>query len=106
MVYIPNNAMPRIFHAFHSKCKMLKGQDSESVNMQAGCSVSSLNYEGESCLHVAAGVYRRGEASLDLVRDLLQAGADINQRNSAGETAICYAVRAGTVGVIRSDNNK
>ena len=72
-------------------------------NVQAGCSVTSLNYEGESCLHLAAGLYRRAVSSLDLVRDLLQAGADINQRNSAGETAVCYAVRTGTPGVTRSE---
>ena len=71
--------------------------------MQAGCSVSSLNYEGESCLHLAAGLYRRGEASLELVRDILRAGADINQRNATGETAVFYAVRTGTAGVTRSE---
>ena len=70
--------------------------------MQAGCSVTSLNYEGESCLHLAAGLYSRGEASLVVVQDLIKAGADINQRNSAGETAVCSAVRTGTLGVSRS----
>ena len=64
--------------------------------------MTSLNYEGESCLHLAAGLYSRGEASLVLVQDLLRAGADINQRNSAGETAVYYAVKTGTVGVTRS----
>ena len=63
--------------------------------------MTSLNYEGESCLHLAAGLYSRGEASLVLVQDLLRAGADINQRSSAGETAVYYAVKTGTVGVTR-----
>ena len=70
--------------------------------VQAGCSVTSVNYEGESCLHLAAGLYSRGEASLVVVQDLIKAGADINQRNSAGETAVFSAVRTGTQGVSRS----
>ena len=38
---------------------------------------------------------------LDIVQELLAEGADIHQRNSAGETAVYYAVRSGTISVIR-----
>ena len=38
----------------------------------------------------------------DIVLELIAAGADINLRNSVGETPVYYAVRTGTNSVVRS----
>ena len=37
----------------------------------------------------------------DIVLELIAAGADINLRNSVGETPVYYAVRTGTNSVVR-----
>ena len=61
-------------------------------------SVGSRNYEGETALHLAAGLY---QGAREILQELLAAGADLQERNSAGETAVYYAVRTGAPDVLR-----
>jgi len=57
--------------------------------------VKATNAEGDTALHLAAGC-RRGEASaLPLIRLLLESGADVEARNSSGQTPLLYSSYAG-----------
>ena len=77
--------------------------DTVRLCLSAGQSVDTTNHLGDTALHLAAGLYTRPEErSRDLVLELLNAGADINCRNSDGETPIYSAVRTGTTSVMRS----
>jgi ankyrin repeat protein len=57
--------------------------------------VKAANAEGDTALHLAAGC-RRGEAyALPLIRLLLESGANIEARNSSGQTPLLYSSYAG-----------
>lgn len=57
--------------------------------------IKATNAEGETVLHLAAGC-RRGEgAALPLIRVLLEGGADLEARNSSGQTPLLYSCYAG-----------
>lgn len=57
--------------------------------------VKATNAEGDTALHLSAGC-RRGEPSaLALIRLLLENGAEVEARNSSGQTPLLYSAYAG-----------
>ena len=60
----------------------------------------SCNYEGETPLHLGSGSYKKN-VGLELVNELINAGADLSARNLSGENAVHYAMKTGTPEVLR-----
>ena len=53
-----------------------------------GCNVDETDCEKNTCLHLAVN-----QGSIEIVRMLVEAGADVNSRNNAGETPLSWAYR-------------
>ena len=60
----------------------------------------SCNDARETPLHLAAGSFKK-DVGLELVHELMNAGADMSARNDAGENALHYAMKTGTPAVLR-----
>lgn len=57
--------------------------------------VEATNAEGDTALHLAAGCRRGEPAALPLVRLLLEGGANVEARNTSGQTPLLYSAYAG-----------
>jgi len=57
-----------------------------------------VNIAGQTALHYAA--YRVGKESLQIIELLSKFGADLNIKNSLGQTALHYACQSGNIDVV------
>jgi ankyrin repeat protein len=62
-----------------------------------GCNMNETDQEGNSCLHIAAA-----QGSNDILRILLNAGANITAKNKAGRKAVERAQNAQTIEVLKA----
>lgn len=69
--------------------------DDVRLLMRQGASANQVSGEGVPVLCLAAG--RIDEESVHIIQALLNAGANINSRDSKGQTALFYAARSGNL---------
>jgi ankyrin repeat protein/L-ascorbate metabolism protein UlaG (beta-lactamase superfamily) len=62
--------------------------------------VKATNAEGDTPLHLAAGCRRGEAAALPIIRLLLESGADLEAKNSSGQTPLLYSCYAGFQGAV------
>ena len=53
-----------------------------------GADVTTVDYNGNSVLHLAVGIHDRDEVGLSLLKQLCSGGVDINQQNHQGKTPL------------------
>ena len=79
-------------------CAVATGKaDLVAAAVAKGCNMHDTDEEGNSCLHIAAA-----QGSNEILRILLNAGANITAKNKADNTAVERAQNAQTVEVLKA----
>jgi ankyrin repeat protein len=75
-----------------------------AVLLRAGAKIDAPNEEGHTPLQCASGSYLPPAKILPAIQLLVEAKADINLKDSQGETALDYAMKAARTADIRDDS--
>jgi ankyrin repeat protein len=91
-------AMLALMAEYSVLCAVETGKaDLVAAAVAKGCNMNETDQEGNSCLHIAAA-----QGSNDILRILLNAGANITAKNKAGRKAVERAQNAQTIEVLKA----
>lgn len=71
--------------------------------LASGCNVNQINHDGKTGLHIAVEFYKCNNYPSEIMKLLLNAGADVNIRsNNEGHTPLYYAIHNSNFEAVKS----